>query len=178
MNRSPMTAPDDIAGLIARDDAPPVERRHPARCGAIDIVVKRDGTWLHEDRPVTRDRLVVLFSRVLRREPDGAYALVTPAERMTITVEDAPFAFVEARIEGEGRARRIALRERRGDWIEIGPRHPLRLVSTETAFKPYALMRTRLEGLASRSVAQEIAGSIEPGAPGLWAGGVFFPVLA
>mgnify|MGYP003693630191 CR=1 FL=1 len=38
--------------------------------------------------------LVKLFASVLRRETDGRYWLVTPAERGRIEVEDVPFLAV------------------------------------------------------------------------------------
>ncbi len=45
--------------------------------------------------------LVKLFARVLRRDADGRYFLVTPAEKIDIAVEDAPFAAVELERHGE-----------------------------------------------------------------------------
>lgn len=173
-----MNALADISALLSQTGAkPPVERWNPAHCGTLDLVIKRDGRWVHEGSPMGRARMVKLFSSVLRREADDSYVLVTPAEKLTITVEDAPFAMVEARIEGVGEGRQLALRDTVGDWVAAGPEHPLRLVSTGEAFKPYILVRGRLEGLASRSVAQEIADCLDEDASGLWAGGVRFPVL-
>ncbi|MEO1135757.1 MAG: DUF1285 domain-containing protein, partial [Pseudomonadota bacterium] len=72
---------------------PPVEKWNPDYCGEIDLVIKRDGTWFHEGTPIGRARLVRLFSTVLRREGDRHY-LVTPVEKLGITVEDAPFVGV------------------------------------------------------------------------------------
>ena len=174
-----MTTLADISALVSQAGGkPPVDRWHPTHCGALDIVIRRDGHWVHEGSPIGREAMVALFASVLRREPDGSYVLVTPGEKLAVAVEDAPFLLVEMRMEGEGATRRIAMRDNVGDWTEIGPRHPLRLVSTDDAFKPYALIRGRLEGLANRSVAQELAALIEPDGEGLWAGGVFFPVAA
>ena len=65
---------------------PPVHLWHPDHCGDIDIVIRADGTWMHENSPIGRRELVRLFSTVLRLDPDG-YHLVTPAEKMRITVE-------------------------------------------------------------------------------------------
>ena len=179
MNSQASTSLADITALVSQAGGkPPVERWNPAHCGALDLTIKRDGTWLHEGTPIARKRLVKLFASVLRREPDDGFVLVTPGEKLAITVEDAPLLIVETRIDGEGEARRIGLRDNMDDWLEVGPDHPLRLVSTDAAFKPYALVRGRLEGLANRSVAQELADLIEPDGSGLWAGGVFFPVIA
>src|SRR5579863_9681626 len=72
---------------------PPVHLWHPEHCGEIDIVIKRNGLWFHEGGPIGREALVRLFSTVLRKDPDG-FCLVTPAEKLRITVEDAPFVAV------------------------------------------------------------------------------------
>ncbi|MCO7232259.1 MULTISPECIES: DUF1285 domain-containing protein [unclassified Cobetia] len=81
---------------------PPVDQWHPAHCGEMDLVICADGRWMHEGTPIGRARLVHMLSRVLRREPDGSYCLVTPAEKVTIQVEDRPFLAVDcSRIESD-----------------------------------------------------------------------------
>ena len=72
---------------------PPVHLWHPKHCGEIDIVIQRDGVWMHEGSPIGRAGLVRLFSTVLRKDTDG-YVLVTPGEKLSITVEDLPFRAV------------------------------------------------------------------------------------
>ncbi|MEQ9663153.1 MAG: DUF1285 domain-containing protein, partial [Parasphingopyxis sp.] len=106
---------DDIAAHIEDRSLPPVETWHPEREGAIDIVITRDGRWIHEGDPIERPALVALFSTILRREPDGSYVLVTPAEKLTIEVEDAPFVAVEMNSEGSGQERTMAFRLNTGD---------------------------------------------------------------
>src|SRR5260221_6779559 len=78
---------------------PPVHLWNPAHSGEIDIVIQRDGAWRHEGAIISRDALVRLFSTVLRKDPDG-YWLVTPVEKLKITVEDAPF--VAVRVDPDG----------------------------------------------------------------------------
>src|SRR3990167_6970488 len=75
---------------------PPVHLWNPEHCGEIDIVIRRDGVWMHEGSPIGREALVRLFSTVLRKDPDG-YHLVTPVEKLKIAVEDLPFPAVAAR---------------------------------------------------------------------------------
>ena len=77
---------------------PPVHLWRPEHCGEIDIVIRRDGVWMHEGSPISREALVRLFSTVLRKDPDG-YHLVTPVEKMKIAVEDLPFRAVAVRRE-------------------------------------------------------------------------------
>ncbi|MGM1053565.1 MAG: DUF1285 domain-containing protein [Pseudomonadota bacterium] len=91
MNLDPLLAQIDPAGEI-----PPVDRWHPGHAGEMDLVIVADGRWIHEGTPIARPRLVRLLSTILRREADGRYALVTPAEKQFIRVEDHPFLVVDA----------------------------------------------------------------------------------
>ncbi|NBB65258.1 DUF1285 domain-containing protein [Pseudomonas sp. ODNR1LW] len=79
---------------------PPVHLWNPRNCGDIDILIRRDGVWMHEGSPIGRKELVRLFSTVLRKDPDG-YHLVTPVEKMKIRVEDLPFRAVSIGREGD-----------------------------------------------------------------------------
>src|SRR5437762_14321931 len=78
-------------------------RRPLIELGDLDMRIARDGTWFYRGSPITRMPLVKLFASVLRREPDGSYWLVTPAERGRVTVEDAPFIAVAGDSHGAGR---------------------------------------------------------------------------
>jgi len=98
MNLEPLLAHIEPLGEI-----PPVDRWHPERAGEMDLLIAADGRWLHEGSPIARPRLVRLLSTILRREPDGRYALVTPAEKQLIRVEDRPFLVVDAERDAEGR---------------------------------------------------------------------------
>src|SRR6266567_8125569 len=101
---------------------PPVHLWNPAHCGEIDIVIKKSGLWFHEGTPIGREALVRLFSTVLRKDPDG-FVLVTPAEKLAITVEDAPFVAVS--VERDGQALRFVTNV--GDAVEAGEDHPIRV---------------------------------------------------
>ena len=79
---------------------PPVHLWHPAHCGEIDILIRRDGLWMHEGSPIGRAELVRLFSTVLRKDDNG-YVLVTPGEKLSIRVEDLPFRAVSVARRGD-----------------------------------------------------------------------------
>lgn len=82
---------------VQMDDQPlPLECWHPALSGELDILVDRDGTWWHEGTRVEHPRVLRALSRLLRREADGGYYLVTPVEKWHIRVEDYPLIIVEA----------------------------------------------------------------------------------
>ena len=143
---------------------PPVHLWNPAHCGEIDIRIAADGRWWHEGAPIGRPALVRLFSTILRRDPDG-FHLVTPAEKLRITVDDAPFVAIG--LEQAGGALRFATNV--GDIVEAGPDHPLRV---ETAAggepRPYIHVRDGLEALVARPVFYEL---VELGEPRTAAGG-------
>jgi len=132
---------------------PPVHLWHPAHCGEIDIVIKKNGLWFHEGTPIGREALVRLFSTVLRKDPDGTY-LVTPVEKMRITVEDAPF--VAVRVDRVGEALRFLTNV--CDEVEAGPDNEIRVEidAQSGAPHPYLHVRRGLEALIARPVFYEL----------------------
>ena len=169
----------DIARLADADSLPPVERWHPTHCGDSEMRIARDGTWFHQGSPIGRVAMVRAFSRILRREPEGGFVLVTPVEKLDIAVEDAPFVAVELKAEGEGRDARLAFRLNTGDLVTADAEHPLRFVEHPDGPHPYLLVRGGLEALVARPVYYELAeralaGSDDP--PGVWSAGTFFPL--
>lgn len=176
--------PEDLSGLSLAEIArlaeekrlPPVEKWHPTHCGDSEMRIARDGTWFHQGSPIGRPAMVRLFSTILRREPDGGFVLVTPAEKLDIVVEDAPFVAVELKSEGEGEQRRLAFRLNTGDLIVAGAAHPLRFAEGP---HPYVEVRQGLDALVVRPVYYELAEiALAEGAtpPGVWSEGVFFPL--
>ncbi|MBC8128777.1 MAG: DUF1285 domain-containing protein [Rhizobiaceae bacterium] len=154
-----------LEALIARAEragrgAPPVERWNPDFCGDIEMVIRADGSWTYLGTPIGRPALVRLFSSVLRKDDDGRTYLVTPAERLGITVEDAPFLAVEmSRDEGEvGPV--LTFRTNVGDVVAAGPDHPLRF-ATDYGFAPYLRVRGRLEAKLTRALAFDLADFVE-----------------
>jgi hypothetical protein len=167
----------DIARLAESDRLPPVERWHPAHCGDSEMRIARDGTWFHQGAPIARPAMVRAFSRVLRREPDGTHVLVTPVEKLTIAVEDAPFVALEMKAEGEGRDATLAFRLNTGELVTASADHPLRFEERADGPHPYLHVRGGLEALVARPVYYELAeralaGDGDP--PGVWSAGAFF----
>ncbi|MEY4270127.1 MAG: hypothetical protein RLZZ58_1343 [Pseudomonadota bacterium] len=121
---------DAVAAAVGDQHLPPVENWHPARAGRIDIRIAADGSWWHEGGRINRPAMVRLFSTILRREPDGSHVLVTPAEKLTIMVDDLPFRAVEVVSEGEGPRRRLAFRLDTGDLVVAGAANPIRFDSS------------------------------------------------
>jgi uncharacterized protein len=169
----------EIARLAAENRLPPVDSWNPAHCGDSEMRIARDGTWFHQNSPITRPAMVRLFASILRREADGGFVLVTPVEKLDIAVEDAPFVAVEMKADGAGRAARLAFRLNTGDLVPAGPDHPLRFVPAADGPRPYLLVRRGLEALVARPVYYELAEralaeDVDP--PGVWSNGAFFPL--
>ena len=143
--------------------------------------IARDGTWFYRGSPISRQPLVKLFASVLRREPDGSYWLVTPAERGRIEVEDVPFLAVALTAEGEGHAQRLIFRTNLDEFVTAGPDHPLRVETAASGGPvPYILVRDGLEARLARPVFYEL---VELGTEerldavaefGVWSEGMFF----
>jgi hypothetical protein len=154
---------------------PPVHLWNPPHCGEIDIRIRKDGVWFHEGTPIGREALVRLFSTVLRLDPDG-YHLVTPVEKMKITVEDAPF--IATRVDREGEA--LVFQTNVGDTVAAGPENIIRVeIDPETGEpRPYVHVRRGLEALIARPVFYELAEMAQQNGDvwGVRSNGAFFPI--
>ncbi len=167
----------DIAALVDEQKNAPVGLWNPAPSGHSKMQILRDGRWLHDGTALNRETMIRLFASILRREEDGSYVLVTPAEKQVIDVEDAPFIAVEMKSEGTGNARNIAFRINTGDLIILGPDHSLSARGTAEEPAHYLLVRGGLEARLTRSVYYELAeiALAEKHDPlGIWGGGSFF----
>jgi hypothetical protein len=55
------------------------------------ISFRRDGNWYTDDERIDNPRIALLFSRSIKRNPDGSYFLQVAEERAPVTVEDTPY---------------------------------------------------------------------------------------
>ena len=142
--------------------------------------IARDGTWFYMGTPIGRPELVKLFSTILRKDGDR-YVLVTPVEKVGITVDDAPFVAVDFETSGKGRDRTLTFTTNIGDTATAGPDHPIRVErDPETGEpSPYVLIRANLEALIDRKSFYRLVeiGAHHEGWFGLWSGGQFFAVI-
>lgn len=177
-------AMDRLEDILKRADPrgpAPVDDWDPPDCGDIGLAIARDGSWHYRGSPIPRPALIKLFARILRRDADGRYRLVTPAEKVDVAVADAPFLAVEMQVSGAGRTQSLLFRTNVDDVVRCGPEHPLRFVVGDPgdAFKPYVHVRGRLEALVTRALVYdlvELAVAGPDGACGLWSDGAFFPL--
>lgn len=152
------------AGLEKPRSLPPVHLWHPANCGDIGLEIRRDGSWWQNGVRFSREKLVRLFSTILRRDPDGHY-LVTPHEKVVVKVEDAPFVGVRVdRHESSGH-QVILVTTNVGDVVAVDEAHPLRVVTDRQTGEPSTYVRVRggLEARLGRPAWYELVSLAEVG---------------
>ena len=151
--KSGLNAVAEAAKQAPGKGLPPVHLWHPEHCGDIDIVIRADGVWMHEGSPIGRTELVRLFSTVLRKDPDG-YHLVTPVEKLKITVEDLPFRAVAMRREGDA----LVFTTDVGDEVRASEADPIVVETDPTTGEPAPRIHVRRDLWAriARSVFYEM----------------------
>lgn len=136
---------------------PPVDQWNPDFCGDMDMVIKRDGSWHYQNSPIGRQRLVKMFSTVLKKEGDD-YFLVTPVEKLGITVEDAPFLVTQMRIKQTNEGQVIIFTDNCDNSIILTQDNPLWVEQDEKTGEPspYVRVRKNLHALIHRNVFYEL----------------------
>lgn len=180
----PYDAPDfatlglsDIAELVAARKLPPVESWQPANVGDSEMRIAADGKWYHQGGEIARAAMIRAFSSLLRLDSDGSYWLVTPQQKLSIAVEDAPFIAVEMQSEGDGQDRTLAFRLNSDDLVFADETHPLELRNA----LPYLHVRAGLWAKLARPVYYELVESAlaeSPNAPRIWSKGQCFDLAA
>lgn len=170
----------DAARRAGKRGLPPVHLWDPPFCGDLDMRIARDGTWFYLGTPIGRLELVRLFSTILRKDGDD-YFLVTPVEKVGITVDDAPFVAVDFNPVSGG----LEFETNVGDRMVAGPDHPIRVERDPDTGEPspYIRVRANLDALIDRKSFYRLvdigAHKDHDGARwfGITSGGVFFPII-
>ncbi|MEM1352705.1 MAG: DUF1285 domain-containing protein [Pseudomonadota bacterium] len=159
---------------------PPVHLWNPAFCGDLDMRIARDGTWFYQGTPIGRPGLVKLFSSIIKKE-NGKYFLVTPVEKVGITVDDAPFVAIDFEVSGEGEAQVLTFETNVGDTARASAGLPIRVDREPDTGEPspYVRIRADLDALIDRKSFYRLVdlGVHRDGWFGLWSGGTFFDVI-
>ncbi len=159
------------------DTFPPVEEWNPPICDNVEMRIDRTGKWYFMNSPIGRDRMVKLFSRVLRKD-DEEYFLVTPVEKIKIHVEDKPFLIVDFEITHTKDHQIISFRTNTDEVFSVNEDHPIRIETNlfTNEPSPYVLVRKNLEGLLSRNVYYGLIDLCEEmeGSHGIYSAGNFY----
>lgn len=163
----------------------PVHLWDPPFCGDMDMVIRRDGSWIHEGKPIRREAMVRLFASILKFE-DNNYYLVTPVEKVGIEVEDCPFVACEMDTEGSGQSRMLRFTTNTGETVVAGPGHQISVEVDQDSDEPHPVLHVRdgLNALINRAVFYrlvDLAEQTETGAggeieviTGIYSDGAFF----
>ena len=143
----------DIAEAVAERRLPPVEQWSPENVDDSHMVIRADGTWLHDGREITRQAMVRAFSGLLNREEDGSYWLVVPYQKLSIEVEDACFIATDVnRVDGD-----LAFRLNTDELAVAGPDNPIRAAGDPDQPALYLHVRRGCEARLNRSTYEQLA---------------------
>lgn len=144
---------DAIAEQVAARKLPPIEHWAPERTGDSRMRIAADGLWYHDGSPISRPAMVRAFSGLLVRDEDGTHHLLSPFEKLAITVEDAAFIATDM-AERDGA---LAFRLNTDELVVAGPEHPL--IARGDAETPalYIEVRNGLEARLNRSTYEQLA---------------------
>jgi hypothetical protein len=163
---------------------PPVHLWNPPFCGDLDMRIARDGTWFYLGTPIGRAPLVRLFSTILRKDGDD-YFLVTPVEKVGITVDDAPFVAIDFEISSAGDQQVLTFTTNVGDQCTASTQNPIRVTRDLKTGEPspYVLVRSNLEALIDRKSFYRLVDLGEHQQKdgiswfGIASSGTFFPII-
>ncbi|EHR41118.1 DUF1285 domain-containing protein [Alishewanella jeotgali] len=124
----------------------PVEQWDPPFCGDLPLRIDSQGRWWYQDGEITRPGLIKLFASVLIRQGDD-YFLQTPAEKVRIQVEDAPFIAVSSDWQAGPTGPELWLTTNLQDKVPVCADYPLLLQQHGGQQLPYLML---WRGLSAR----------------------------
>ena len=128
---------------------PPVHLWNPDLCEGVEMKIDREGNWFYQNSIIGRDKLKILFSRILKLE-EGKYFLVTPVEKVPVTVDLAPYMIVDYEVDSDHK--NIILKTNLDLSIPLDKDHKLELKNIGDEHIPFVHVRNNIEGFISRSV--------------------------
>jgi hypothetical protein len=128
---------------------PPVHLWNPDLCEGVEMKIDREGNWFYQNSIIGRDKFKILFSRILKLE-EGKYFLVTPVEKVPVTVDLAPYMIVDYEVDSDHK--NIILKTNLDLSIPLDNDHRLELKNIGDEHIPFVHVRNNIEGFISRSV--------------------------
>ncbi|WP_426417745.1 DUF1285 domain-containing protein [Aestuariirhabdus sp. LZHN29] len=151
MGNTPGALARALAGLRPNKGLPPVEDWQPSTHGDSEMRIDRNGDWYYQGSTIERSALVRLFSTILRCD-EGIHYLVTPAEKLSIEVEDAPFVAIDLEPQSM-HADPLRFVTNLGDVVPLDSQHPLEVViDAKGEGIPYILVRGALRARIHRNL--------------------------
>jgi len=128
---------------------PPVHLWNPDLCEGVEMKIDREGNWFYQGSIIDRDKLKILFSRILKFE-DGNYYLVTPVEKVLVKVDLAPYMIIDYEVDSDHE--NIILKTNLDLSIPLNNEHKLEVKKIGDEHIPFVHVRNNIEGFISRSV--------------------------
>jgi hypothetical protein len=142
-----------IAELVDARKLPPLDKWSPEASGDSEMRIAADGRWYHQGGEIHRPAMIRAFASLLLRDGEGQHWLVTPTQKLSIAVDDAPLMAIDVRQDGES----LAFRLNTDDLVIAGPDHPLRAGGTADVPAIYLAVRHGIEARLNRSTWAQLA---------------------
>ncbi len=135
---------NDLQGQ--RKKFPPVNEWNPELCKGQEFFINREGDWFYNDSPIKNNKLVNLFSTVLRKDFEDYY-LVTPVEKVLVKVDLAPYKIVDFKINDKS----IILETNLNYDFELNDVNTTKLIKENNTSIPIVNVRNNIEGFFNRN---------------------------
>ncbi len=153
----------------------PTHLWNPPFCGEMNLVIRKDGVWVHEGSPIERKELIKLFASILCIEDDGCYYLISPQEKIRIKVDQYPFLVTEMEVIGSEQKQTILFTTNIGEHFELREHNPITIEFDNPECLPFVHIRDGLQAGICRSVYYRLADLIvsKEEKVGVWSAGSF-----
>jgi len=135
---------NDLQGQ--RKKFPPVNEWNPELCEGQEFFINREGDWFYNNSPIKNNKLVNLFSTVLRKDSEDYY-LVTPVEKVLVRVDLAPYKIIDFKINDKS----IILQTNLNYDFELNDVNTTKLIKDNNTSIPIVNVRNNIEGFFNRN---------------------------
>ena len=126
---------------------PPVNEWNPKLCEGEEFYIDRNGNWFHNSSIIKNERLINLFSRIIRKD-ELEYFLVTPFEKVPLKVELAPYKIINFDIFDNN----IKLYTNLNFNFILDKINTMRLIKHNNSLIPLVVIRDNIEGFFDRNI--------------------------
>jgi len=120
--------------------------------GDMDLVITANGDWYHQGTAIVRPKIKQLFARLLQRQANGDYWIITPVEAFRITVQDLPFIIVSADYVEKNGLNLWQFTTNMGDVVDLHQADQLVVTYDSEQPQPKLFIRKGLWGRINRPV--------------------------
>lgn len=129
----------------------------PVFNGDMDLVITANGDWYHQGTAIVRPKIKQLFARLLQRQANGDYWIITPVEAFRITVQDLPFIIVSADYVEKNGLNLWQFTTNMGDIVDLHQADQLVVTYDSEQPQPKLFIRKGLWGRINRPVFYQLA---------------------